>query len=130
MRFIGDFQNRFPCRGAAFDLSPAFQRREHRHIDLPVAERRLSGGLKEQREQTPWSSGKVVRHLGCSTVAPRLGRIIAHFPALKRRAKVKSRSAAGRSSFQKLVNSLGKVKSRSAEERSSFQKLVNSLAKV
>src|SRR5262245_25273300 len=42
MSFIGDFQVRFPCRGARRDLSPAFQRRERRHLDLSVAERRLS----------------------------------------------------------------------------------------
>jgi len=49
--FIGDFQIRFPCRGAAFDPSPAFQRREKRYLDLPVAERRLNGGFvnKESR---------------------------------------------------------------------------------
>src|SRR5262245_27879570 len=105
MRFIGDFQVRFPCRGAAFDLSPAFQRRERRHLDLRVAERRLSEGSQEQSEQEPWSHGEIIRRLCRSTVAPRLWGIIMRVPALKRRARLKCRSAAGRSSFQKLVKS-------------------------
>src|SRR5215475_4823380 len=41
---IRDFQIRYPCRRAAFDPSPAFQRRE-RPSRSAVAERRLSGGL-------------------------------------------------------------------------------------
>src|SRR5262245_449988 len=104
MSFIEDFQVRFPCRGAAFDLSPAFQRRERRHLDLRVAERRLNEGSQEQREQ-PWSDAEIVHHLCRSTVAPRLMPISTRFPALKRRASLKSRSAAGRSSLQKLVKS-------------------------
>ena len=57
MSFIGDFQIRFPCRGAAIDLSPAFQRRERGHLDLPVAERRLNEGSQEQSEQAPFGVG-------------------------------------------------------------------------
>src|SRR5262245_42045634 len=91
--FIVDLQIRFQCRGAVIEPSPAFERRERRHLDSLVAERRLSGGFQ----------GEVVRHLGCSTVAPRLGETIARFPALKSRARLNSRSAAGRSQFQKLV---------------------------
>src|SRR5215468_8927876 len=105
MSFIGDFQVRFPCRGAAFDLSPALKRRERRHLDHRVAERRLSEGSQEQSEQEPWSHGEIVRRICRSTVAPRLGGIIMRIPALKRRARLKCRSAAGRSSFQKRVNS-------------------------
>src|SRR5262252_9526432 len=97
--FIVDFQIRFPCRGAAFE------RWEQRHLDPLVAERRLSGGFQEQRGRTPRSHGEVVHHLGCSTVAPRLGKTIARFPALKSRARLKRRSAAGRSPFQKLIKS-------------------------
>jgi hypothetical protein len=48
MSFTGDIQLHFPSRGAAFDLSPAFQRRERRHLDLPVAERRLTGKFGER----------------------------------------------------------------------------------
>jgi hypothetical protein len=51
MNFIGDFQILFPCRGAAIDLSPAFQRREWRHLDFPVAERRLTEGSQEQSDR-------------------------------------------------------------------------------
>jgi|SRR5215831_19233831 len=103
MSFIGDFQVRFPCRGAAFDLSPALKRRERRHLDLRVAERRLSEGSQEQSEQEPWPHGEIVRRLCRSTVAPRLWGIIMRIPAFKRRTRLKCRSAAGRSSFQKLV---------------------------
>src|SRR5215510_10414225 len=60
-------------------------------------------------------------HRPCwSTVAPRLLEIIARFPALKRRAKIKSRSAAGSSSF------FASIKSRPAAERSSFSALIKS----
>ena len=61
MIFIWDSQVRFPCRRAAFELSPAFQRRERRHLDLQVAERRLSEDSQEQREPTLWSQGETVR---------------------------------------------------------------------
>jgi TonB family protein len=105
MSFIGDFQIRFPCRGAAIELSPAFQRREQGHLALPVAERRLNEGSLEQSEQAPWYHGEIVRRLCRSTVAPRLGEIIMRIPALKRRAKLKCRSAAGRPLFQKLGKS-------------------------
>src|SRR5262245_59184702 len=84
MSFAGDFQVRFHCRGAAFDLSPAFQRRERRYLDLPVAERRLSEGSQEQRAQSPCSHVEIVRRRCRSTVAPRLMGIIARIPALKR----------------------------------------------
>src|SRR5262249_38656861 len=94
MSFIGDFQVQFPSRGAAFDLSPAFQRRVRRRLDLPDAERRLSECFQEQSEQEPWSHGEIVRRLCRSTVAPRLWGIIMRIPALKRRAIFKSRSAA------------------------------------
>src|SRR5262245_13462572 len=96
MRFRGDIQIRFPCRGAAFEPSPAFQRRERRNLDLPVAERRLSEDSYEFRGQTPSSHGEIVRHRSWSTIAPRLWNIIARFPALKRLAKFKRRSAAER----------------------------------
>ena|SRR5262249_30637570 len=105
MRFTGDLQFRFPRRGAAFELSPAFQRRERRRLDLPVAERRLSKNFQEQSEQMLRSHKESIRPLCQSTVAPRLWLTIARSPALKRRAKLKRRSAAGRQSVQKLVKS-------------------------
>src|SRR5262245_11266534 len=77
MSFIGDFQIRFPRRGAAFEPSPAFQRHGRRNLDLPVAERRLSEDFQEQREQTPLSHREIVRRLRMSTVAPRLWMTIA-----------------------------------------------------
>jgi hypothetical protein len=61
MSFIGNFQAQFPSRGAAFDLSPVFQRRERRHLDLSVAERRLTEGSQEQKEQAPVSHKETVR---------------------------------------------------------------------
>jgi TonB family protein len=105
MSFIGDFQVQFPSRGAAFELSPAFQRRVRRHLDLPVAERRLTGKVGERSLRMTKAPALFVTENLRSTVAPRLGWIIAHSPALKRRAKLKRRSAAGRPSFQKLVKS-------------------------
>src|SRR5262245_45065947 len=40
--FLGDFQNQIPCRGAAFEPSPAFQSRESGCVVVSVAERRLT----------------------------------------------------------------------------------------
>src|SRR5262245_13882083 len=65
-----------------------------------VAERRLSEGSQEQTRAGVISRGKNVRCLGRSTVAPRLWRISMRFPALKRRARIKGRSAAGESSLE------------------------------
>src|SRR5262245_57502111 len=102
MSFIGDFQ---PSRGAAFEFSPAFKRRERRHLDLPVAERRLSGKVGERSLRMTKATALFVTQNLLSTVAPRLGWVIARIPAFKRRAKLKRCSAAGRPSFQKLVKS-------------------------
>src|SRR5262245_31385647 len=102
MSFIGDFQ---PSRGAAFEFSPTFKRRERRRLDLPVAERRLSAKVGERSLRMTKATALFVTQNLLSTVAPRLGWIIALSPALKRRARLKCRSAAGRPSFQKLVNS-------------------------
>ena len=43
---LRDVLFQFLCRGAAFESSPAFQRRELYNLDPPVAERRLSGGFQ------------------------------------------------------------------------------------
>src|SRR5262245_49186275 len=53
------------------------------------------------------SRGEIVYRTGQSTVAPRLWGIIARFPAFKRRARLKSRSAAGRSTSQSLLKKAG-----------------------
>src|SRR5262245_18372399 len=75
-RLIVDFQNCFPCRGAAFDPSPAFQRREWPSrsssrgatIELVFSGTRRVSGI---------SCVEVVHILGRSTVAPRLWRCFA-----------------------------------------------------
>ena len=72
MSFIGDFQIRFPCRGAAIDLSPAFQRRERGHLDLPVAERRLTGKDGERFLHGTKEPARFVQENLRSIVAPRL----------------------------------------------------------
>src|SRR5262245_52477601 len=95
LSFIVNFQNRFLCRRAAFDLSPAFQRRERPY-------RSASRGATVERPRL--RNIFVPKNLD-STVAPRLWGIIARYPALKRRAKIKSRSAAGSSAVPKLVKS-------------------------
>src|SRR5262245_12025767 len=104
---ISRLRNQFSCRGAAIEPSPAFQRREQPPRSASrgaTIERRLS----KTRRASVLLHREIVRRFCWSTVALRLLEIIARFPALKRRAKIKSRSAAGSSSF------FASIKSRSA----------------
>src|SRR5215475_8409749 len=111
---------RFLCRGDRRELSPAFQR-------LEWPSRSASRGatiewrLSRTKRASVSSHREIIRRRFCwSTVAPRLFETIARFPALKRRARLNSRSAAGRPSFFTL--------SRSAAGRPSFFTLSRSAA--